>query len=99
MTVTGSGKDIDIVVLTVSATTDTQIAFHNQQSYNSVLIRERTANGIQLRPSPSDSDYLTLSAGATLTLDVMSDTKGQYGLWIRSASGTSTVELLGVYGG
>jgi hypothetical protein len=98
MQVIGTGRQIDIVNLIISPSVDTQIGFHYKQSFNEVLIRERTTNGLQLRFSPNDSDYWTIPSGSTLDLSVLGNPDGSYNLYIRSASGTSTVEVIGVFG-
>ena len=98
MQVTGSGRQIDIVNLTVSSTSDTQIGFHYPQGFNAVLIRERTTNGLQVRQSANDPDYFTIPSGSSLNLDMLSNPDGSYNIFLRSATGTSTVEIIGVFG-
>lgn len=63
-----------------------------------MLIQERTANGLQLRQSPNDSDYWTIGSGKTLDLSILGFSDGSYPLYLRAATGTSTVEIIGVFG-
>lgn len=97
MTVTGSGRDVDIVNLVVTSTVDTQISFHYKQSFNEIIINERTTNGLQLRTSEGSPDYFTIPSGSALDITAMGNTDGTYSLYLRSASGTSTVEVLGIF--
>lgn len=98
MQVIGTGRQIDIAVLIVSNTTDTQISFTTRQTHNEILIHERTTNGLQLRTSPGDSDYWTIPSGSVLDLSSMGNPDGSYPLYLRAATATSTVELIGAFG-
>lgn len=98
MQVVGTGRNVDIAVLTVGSTSDTQISFTIRQAHNELLIHERTSNGLQLRTSPSDSDYWTIPSGSTLDLSCLGNPDGSYNLYLRSASATATVEIIGLFG-
>jgi len=99
MIITGSGRQIDIVNLVLSSTSDTQVASHYAQGVNAILIRERTTNGIQVRQSASDPDYFTVPSGSSLNVDMMGNEDGSTNIYLRAATGTSTVEVMFVFGG
>ena len=89
-TVTTGGQEFRIWNFTL-ATTDTQIVLNER--VNSLVIRCRQQIDIYLRRSSGDSDYFTIPAGSSLTLDVQ--VRNLEPLALRSASGTPVVEILG----
>lgn len=101
-TIISNGTLVEVLNLTLSASSDIQIGF--TQPINRVIIKARTAVDIQVRTSPGAGNFFTVASGTSLTMDISgriaSDgTINPLNLWIRSVSATPIVEILGVYGG
>ena len=95
---TNAGRNYEIRNISANATTDTALDFNNK-FINSIIVRSRTTTiDLYLRRNIGDADYITIPAGQTLTLDcsLIDQTQGGYIIgYIRSASGTPVIEVLG----
>ena len=92
-TTTNAGQDYQVRNIAVNSTSDTAIDFDRE--VNSVLLQCRTSIDLYVRRNANDADYFTVFAGSVLTLDVA---RGDNDVcWVRSASGTPTVEAIGTF--
>lgn len=68
-----------------------------------MLIQARTGVDIQVRTSPGAGNFYTLKSGAVLELGITDNVSlgviQPQNVWIRSASSTPVVEVIGFYGG
>ena len=97
---TSVGNNLQVQVLSIPSTSDVQIGFN--QAVNSVTIQCRTGTDLQLRTSPSSSDFFTIKSGTTFTLNIQSrvnlDATYDMPLWLRSGTGTVNAEIIGTFG-
>jgi len=89
-TLVSSGQDFRIWNFTLS-TSDTQIVLN--EKVNSLIIKCRTSVDLYLRRSGGDSEYFTIPAGSSLTLDILTSNLEPFAL--RAASGTPVAEIIG----
>lgn len=89
------GTDFEIRNIEANNTTDTPIDF-STRIVNSVVIRCRTAVDLQIRKNQNDADYFTVPSGTTFTLNAGSRKINAF--YVRSASATPTVEVIGIIG-
>ena len=98
MQVTSGGQDFEIRNITLNSSTDTPVDFN--QHLNSAILKCRTSVDVYIRRTSGDSNYFTIPAGGSLSLDVaFTDTaQGGYILcWARSASTTPVLEVIGSF--
>lgn len=91
-TSTNAGKKFRVWNFTLS-TSDTAITLN--QNVNSVLIQCRTNIDLYIRQGSGDSDYFTIKAGSSLTLDINTVNLTPFAL--RAESGSPVVEIIGSY--
>lgn len=87
-----AGTQLEIQVLSVTDTGDTEIVFSNP--INGFLLRSRGGNALQFRATSGATDYISIPAGETFNLSIANKTPG----YVRAAdAATDTVEAIGVY--
>lgn len=99
------GTQTEVLNLTLSSTTDTQVGFTHV--VHSVTIHCRTAVDLQLRTSANAPFYFTIPSATTFTIQIAGSesisgdpaTPPSLPIWLRSASTSPVVEILGIYGG
>lgn len=89
---TNAGQDFRVWNFTLS-TSDTQIVLNRK--VNSLVIKCRTSVDLYLRRGGGASDYFTIAAGSSFTLDVATPNLEPFAL--RAASGTPVAEIVGTY--
>jgi len=88
-----SGRDYEILNVTLNSSTDTAITFNNRVT--SAVFHCRSAVDVYIRRESEDSKYFTIPSGGSLTIDVSKSTVTPF--YARSASSTPVLEVIGTY--
>lgn len=88
-----TGTEYEILNVVVNDTTDTKVVF--PKKFNNLCIRNRNTDDIYIRKTDGATEYFTIPEGMALTLDMQA--KSIDVLYLRSETGTPTVEILVTY--
>ena len=95
-TIITSGSEI--LVKNVASVSTTPIRMTLDHPVNSFTIRARTGSIILKYFAPDEqTEYITIPAGGSLTLNVTGREPNQDIGWIATTTGTDVVEIVGVY--
>lgn len=97
----GHGNKITVKNVTLNDTSDIGVGF--DKPVNTVILQARTAVDFYIRDGNAEVDYFTVKSGTVLTLNLFARVN-QNGiqatnLYLRAASGTPVVEIIGLYVG
>jgi len=93
-TTTNMGTNVEILNLTLSDSTDTQIVTISKT--NNILIRNRGAGDIYYRSEENSVEYFTIPEGLSLTIELgaRNSTAG----WLRAANNGDIGEVISMFG-
>lgn len=93
-TTVNMGSRLEILNLTLSDSTDTAIELVNQT--NNILIRNRSSGDIYFRVGDGDTEYFTIPAGQSLTVEL--GARQNVAGYLRAATNGHIAEVLSMFG-
>lgn len=94
-TIVTAGEDFEVRNISLNQSTDTAVDFTHKVI--SMVVKCRTAVDVQIRRTNNASDYFTIPANQSLTLDSMVRDQQNIAFWARSSSGNVVLEVIGTY--